>query len=87
MNDSNDSEMGFKCVIKNLKDYVHWNWMNYAMSADFLEYYAKKYPEPPENAFHNDLAGILNALRAGEKISLEIKKMWEHKPIAGDYQI
>ena len=36
-------------------NYAKWNAINYCMSADFLQYYADKYPEPPENPFHSDL--------------------------------
>ena len=46
---------------------TRWHWMNYGMSADFLEYYAEKYPEPPEQPCHSNLKTILAALREGEE--------------------
>lgn len=68
-------------------DFIQWNYINYGMSADFLEYYAEKHPEPPENPFHSDLATILESLRLGEKLCLEMRKHLKNEPIAEDYQI
>ena len=51
-----------------------WHWMNYGMSADFIEHYVVKHPEPPDNPWHSDLATIRDALRDGEKSSLEALK-------------
>ena len=54
--------------------YVEWNWMNYSMASDFLDHYAQKYPEPPENPYHADLKMILESLLDGERYSLEVKR-------------
>ena len=54
--------------------YVEWNWVNYSMASDFLDYYAQKYSEPPENPYHADLKMILESLRDGERYSLEMRK-------------
>lgn len=74
-------------TIKEHDFFIRWNWMNYGMSADFLEYYANKYPEPPENPFHSDLAMIRDALRSGERHCQKMMRFKAQEPIAGDYQI
>ena len=60
--------------IKTIYDYAHWNWMCFGVSADFLEYYADKYPEPPENPSHSDLATILASLRQGEQLARDLMR-------------
>ena len=69
------------------KEFVQLSQMNFGMSADFLEYYAKKYPEPPENPHHSDLPTILTSLREGERLCGQVLKCFNKKEIEEDYQI
>lgn len=59
---------------KKLSDFVRWHSINYGISADHLEHYVKKYPEPPDNPFHSDLATILAALRQGEQLARNLMR-------------